>query len=362
MSEVELRAKVVGAGSIGNHLTHALRTCGVAVTIVDVDQAALDRTKSEIYPERYGSFDDSIRLAHPDEIGDLTFDLCVIGTPPDTHLALATLELQRQHSAILIEKPLASPGSHNLSAFVTACEASSTRVMTAYNQRLKKNTAVFLEKAKNSDLGSLISIAGRMREDWAGILKAHPWLSDATQSYLGHTSRGGGALYEHSHAIDFALFIAHELGQGRPHEVKARLDKVEHDSGSYDTEANLSIKMSSGLIVEVDQDLHTWPADKSLDAQFENGSLRWEMHSDRDSVIVTVGNEIETIDIPKTRPDDFLPEIRHVVGLLQSSTLSTSPLDVSEVSYTSWTLEAALASSESGDWVTLDKVQSFNAN
>lgn len=362
MSRAVLKAKIVGAGSIGNHLTHALRTCGVDVTIVDVDQAALHRTRNVIYPERYGSFDDSIRLAHPSEIGDEAFDLCVIGTPPDTHLSLATGELQRKHTAILIEKPLAPPGTQQLGSFLFASLASSTRVMTAYNQRLKKNTDMFLEKAKSPALGPLISIKGRMREDWEGILKAHPWLSDATQSYLGHTSRGGGALYEHSHAIDFALFIAHELGQGRPEKVKARLDKVEHDTGSYDREAHLSIEMSSGLRVEVDQDLHTWPADKSLDAKFENGSLRWEMHSDRDSVIVTLGNKIETFEIPKARPDDFLPEIRHVVGLIQSPTVSTSPLDVTEVAHTSWALEAALVSSESGDWVSLNEVQSSNVS
>lgn len=353
-----LTAKVIGAGSIGNHLTHALRNLGVQVTIVDVDKDALERTRNVIYPERYGSFDTSIKLAHPDDVGNTSFDLCVIGTPPDTHVVIATRELTLGHRALLIEKPLASPGLDILRQFASLVQESSTRVLVAYNQRLKHNTTAFIELARKNDLGNLVSISGRMREDWAGILKAHPWLSDATKSYLGHTSRGGGALYEHSHAVDFALFIAHELGQGRPTTVEARLDTVEHDTGTYDKEAALTITMASGLTVTVVQDLFTWPADKSLDAVFSSGELRWEMHGDHDTVrMSSTGSDSVITEFPKTRPDDFLPEIAHVIELLTLEVDEVSPLDFSEALYTSWTLEAALASHESGAPVVIQDLR-----
>jgi predicted dehydrogenase len=235
--------------------------------------------------------------------------------------------------------------------------------LVAYNQRLKTNTAAFLTHAKTENLGTLVSISGRMREDWAGILKAHPWLSDATESYLGHTSRGGGALFEHSHALDFALFIAHELGQGRPATVGATLDMVEHDSGSYDKEAKLTITMSSGMRVEVSQDLFTWPADKSLDAKFTEGHLRWEMHGDHDSVHLSLGgSEPRVTKIPKTRPDDFLPEMAHVVSLLKSKANEVSPLDFSEALHTSWALEAALRSHATGSPVAIQELWSPGDN
>jgi len=355
-------AKVIGAGSIGNHLSYALRTLNVDVTIVDVDPEALERTKNVIYPERYGVFDSDITLAHPSEIGNQPFDLCVIGTPPDTHLPLATAELGHGHRALLIEKPLAPGGRANLDRFAKLAASSPTRVLVAYNQRLKPNSLEFLHRAQNQDLGSLVSISGRMREDWAGILKAHPWLADATQSYLGHTHRGGGALYEHSHATDFALFIAHALGQGRPSSVRATLDIVEHDTGSYDQAADVTITMSSGLSVDVVQDLFTWPADKSLTAKFTKGEIRWEMHGDHDLVRTSItGKADDTVTFPKTRPDDFLPEIRHVIELLDSPSPDTSPLDLSEALYTSWVLEAALESSESGAGVPVREDASKDA-
>ncbi len=35
--------RIVGAGSIGNHLAHAARTRGWLVTLTDIDRAALER-------------------------------------------------------------------------------------------------------------------------------------------------------------------------------------------------------------------------------------------------------------------------------------------------------------------------------
>lgn len=82
--------KIIGAGSIGNHLAHGFRSRGWDVTMVDVSQAARDRTKETIYPNRYGAWDDSITLTTPEDVAGRLFDVVIIGTPPATHLALAT--------------------------------------------------------------------------------------------------------------------------------------------------------------------------------------------------------------------------------------------------------------------------------
>ena len=61
-----MKTKILGAGSIGNHLSHAARTLGWSVDLVDPDPAALERTRMQIYPGRYGRWDESIRLFAPD--------------------------------------------------------------------------------------------------------------------------------------------------------------------------------------------------------------------------------------------------------------------------------------------------------
>jgi predicted dehydrogenase len=87
------RIKIVGAGSIGNHLAHAAVSRGWEVTLTDIDPAALERTRSATYPGRYGAWNEAIRLKDSRAaLGDKA-DVVFIGTPPDTHIARANAEL-----------------------------------------------------------------------------------------------------------------------------------------------------------------------------------------------------------------------------------------------------------------------------
>ena len=111
------KVKVIGAGSIGNHLSNAARKLGWQVTIVDVDSAALARTKESLYPDRYGAWDDAIELCPATEAPKGGFDYIFVGTPPDSHMALALEALDEKPRAILVEKPVCPPdldGAQNL--------------------------------------------------------------------------------------------------------------------------------------------------------------------------------------------------------------------------------------------------------
>ena len=83
------KAKIIGAGSIGNHLTKACRDIGFEVTVVDRDAAALKRMKEDIYPKRYGAWDESIKLFTAADEPKGGFDAMLIGTPPDSHMSVA---------------------------------------------------------------------------------------------------------------------------------------------------------------------------------------------------------------------------------------------------------------------------------
>ena len=83
------RLKVIGAGSIGNHLSNASRRLGWEVDICDLDRQALERTRNDIYPGRYGEWDAGIGLYHTDEVPRGCYDYIFVGTPPDSHMDLA---------------------------------------------------------------------------------------------------------------------------------------------------------------------------------------------------------------------------------------------------------------------------------
>ena len=344
------RVKVIGAGSIGNHLGHGCRTLGMDVTLCDIDSGALERARDVIYPSRYGAWDDAIRLATPDEVSGESFDIVIVGTPPATHVNIATKELQASApSILLIEKPLSHPDPVAIDKFLEHANASSTRVLVGYNQRLKPNTLHFAELAKTLDLGPLVGLSSNMLESWDGILKAHFWMANERDSYLAFTDQGGGALLEHSHALNLFLYFAELLNQGRVTDVSADIQWVNHEDGRYDRDSSLSLTLESGLVGSVRQDLHTWPAQKEAIASFEGGKLVWSMGSDSDQVEhrSTSDEVIESWDFPKTRPDDFLGEIRHLKSLLENPATS-SPIDLSAGIKVMDVIVAAFESSRTG--------------
>ena len=82
--------KIYGAGSIGNHLSNACRKKGWSVHVCDKDPEALIRMKNDIYPSRYGHWDENIKLSLNSEIDmDSYFDIVIIGTPPESHIPIA---------------------------------------------------------------------------------------------------------------------------------------------------------------------------------------------------------------------------------------------------------------------------------
>ena len=125
--------KIYGAGSIGNHLANAARSKGWAVTVCDVDGDALERMRNEIYPSRYGQWDEGIRLCHSDEEPRGEFDYIFVGTPPDSHVQLALAALEEGPKAILVEKPFATPDLSGCQDLHDQATRSQTRVFVGYD-------------------------------------------------------------------------------------------------------------------------------------------------------------------------------------------------------------------------------------
>jgi predicted dehydrogenase len=266
------RVTIIGAGSIGNHLANACRSRGWHVTLTDNDPAALERTRTSIYPARYGAWDEEIRLTPPRGDYLAGADAVFIGTPPDTHLPIALEVLETASPALmLIEKPLCGPGLEHCDAFYKATQRRGTKVVVGYNHSVAKSAAAVDEALRSGRLGPVLGISARTREHWGGIFKAHPWLSGPSDTYLGFHRRGGGALGEHSHALHIWQHFAHVAGAGRVVEVSAMLEIVRDGKAEYDRLALLALKTESGLMGDVIQDVITAPTEKSARVQCRDG-------------------------------------------------------------------------------------------
>lgn len=315
------KVKVLGAGSIGNHLSNAARKLGWEVTIIDVDPAALARTKESIYPGRYGAWDDAIELCLADEAPKGGFDYIFVGTPPDSHMTLALEALDEKPRAILVEKPVCPPDLAGAQTLSERSRSENIPVFVGYDHVVGMASRGVEEVVASGSLGTVDTLDVDFREHWGGIFAAHSWLDGPGDSYLGYWRRGGGASGEHSHAANLWQHFAHLAGAGRVVEVNAGMAFVRGGATDYDKICLLTLTTESGLVGRVAQDVVTSPPRKVGRIQGRSGFVEWHCgyRPGCDAIITgEPGSEPEVRRFEKTRPDDFVQELRHIEEVLAS--------------------------------------------
>lgn len=349
-----MNVKIIGAGSIGNHLAHAARTLGWHVTLCDHDPAALERTRTSIYPSRYGTFDPEIHLCTTDEAPQGGFDWIFIGTPPDSHVPLALEAVKEKPAGLLVEKPFTTPDLEGCTALVDAIQAAGIQGFTGYDHALAPSVQAF--EAQIPTVGTPQTLDVVFREHWQGIFNAHPWLDGPADSYLGFWTRGGGACAEHSHALHLWQHIARNLGAGAVVEVSAMLDYVQDGVVDYDRLALINLRTSTGFTGSVTQDVVTSPPLKAMRLQGEGATLYWQCHANpyRDTVS---HNDQEPVVFAKTRPDDFITELKHLEQALQQGI--PSPITMKRGLETALVIAAAHLSARVGRKVYVDHTKDY---
>jgi len=178
-----------------------------------------------------------------------------------------------------------------------------------------------------------LTIDVEFREHWGGIFDAHHWLDGPSDTYLGYWKRGGGACGEHSHGINLWQYLAYRAGKGRVVEVSANMDYVQDGSVEYDSVCLMQFKTETGMIGRVVQDVITKPTRKWARAQGDNGFIEWYCgHKPGVDTVVCAPDvgEITSTDVRKTRPDDFLLEMKHIDAVLNGQmAITESPISLS---------------------------------
>lgn len=351
-----MRVKVHGAGSIGNHLSHAARSLGWSVDLCDVDGKALERTRTQIYPARYGAFDTAIRLFDSKDAPKGGYDLICVGTPPDAHIPVALAALEERPRAVLIEKPLCGPDLAGAQDLFDRAARLGVAVFIGYDHVVGRATRLVEETLSRDAIGAITTLDVEFREHWGGIFGAHPWLAGPWETYLGYWRRGGGASGEHSHAANLWQHFAAKLGAGRVVSVQATLDMVKDERVEYDRLCLMNLQTESGLTGRCVQDVVTSPARKWARIQGAAGCIEW--HCGREPGIDAVtaqlaGRVAMEQKVTKTRPDDFIEELRHLADALRGDP-AASPLALARGLDTMLVVAAAHLSSKTGRRVRID--------
>jgi predicted dehydrogenase len=357
-----MRAKIVGAGSIGNHLSHAARRLGWSVDLIDRDPRALLRSQAEIYPKRYGGWDSAIRLFTSDIAPKGGYDLICIGTPPDSHIQLALQALDEEPAAILIEKPVCTPALEAADELVASAASRGCRLFVGYDHVVGAAARRFCGLIDEAFVGDVQTLDVEFREHWGGIFAAHPWLDGPHDSYLGFWRRGGGATGEHSHAINLWQHFAHQLGAGRIRQVTATLDYVVDSGTEYDRLCLANVVTENGLVGRIAQDVVTRPVRKWARLQGADGFIEWVCGYElgKDAIIFGSGaGDVVVETFPKTRPDDFLIELSHIASVMNGDNNSPA-LAIERGLDTMMVIAACHRSAQRGKSIAIDWTRGYS--
>ena len=317
---MSIRVKIFGAGSIGNHLAQASRRAGWEVVVCDIDQKALTRMREDIYPKRYGEWDDKIKLYTVNEAPVGEFDAVFIGTPPDARMEVAQKVItQDKPRLILLEKPAFPPFTEAIPELIKAAESNKVMLCVGFDHILGQNTVEAEKILKENGIGKAETLDVEFREHWGGIFLAHPWLAGPQDSYLGFWKRGGGASSENSHATNLWQHFSHFIGGGRISTVSSLLKFVSNNVVDYDNLFALNVTTENGLVGRIIQDVVTKPAKKWARVQGSDGFVEWHVGHTKDTDMVRYqikDKNIQEIPITKKRPDDFFTEINHIGNIL----------------------------------------------
>lgn len=362
-----MKVKIFGAGSVGNHLANACRFMGWDVLVCDIDKEALVRMKQEIYPSRYGKWDEAIKLFTVEEAPKEDFDIIIIGTPPDSHMDLAIDAIKESKPKLmLVEKPLSTPSLERCQELYDLVKDTDIIVCVGYNHILGKNTLEAEKILKSGIIGNALTMEAGFREFWGGIFLAHPWLSGPQDSYLGFFDRGGGASGEHSHATNLWQHFAHILKKGRIVEVTAVMDIIDDDIVKYDRVCNLAVRTEKGFMGTIIQDVVTEPTNKKLRVQGESGFLEWYVGYQKNKhavVYAEKGKKITEKLLPSTRPEDFILEIKHLEDLIEGKTKKeNSPIWIERGLNTMLVIAAAHLSNKTKKAVFIDYSKGYTKN
>lgn len=310
---------IFGAGSIGNHMTNAALKIKCKVHITDIKFSALERMKKFIFPSRYGRWNNSIEIIDYKEVffNKNNFDLVIIGTPPNTHVKLfREIQSKIKFKKILIEKPISHYLDKNVNKILLSHNKKNKNIYCGYNHSVNNSFKYFYDKA-NLNIKKINFIDVEWKENFKGILGAHPWLKNQFDSYLGSTYEGGGSLQEHSHGLHL-LNVILKLKKIKLNNLKFHSNLIfkKDKKKKYDCYCNI-VGMSKNLFIRYETDLLTWPAQKKVKISGDNYKLSWQCNykKNTDRVVEEIKGKVKKIYFPKSRSQEFENELQHLLNM-----------------------------------------------
>jgi scyllo-inositol 2-dehydrogenase (NADP+) len=322
MSFPTIRTAVIGYGLAGRvfHCPFVHAVPGLELTAIVVSNPDRAAAAKAAYP-------DAKILATTDEaFNDPTIDLIVIGTPNDTHFALAQAALQAGKH-VVVDKPMTTSAAEARTLITLAAEKG--KILAPYHNRRYDTDFLTLRKLLTD--GTL----GRVTQVSAHFDRFRPLVRPNTWKESGFDN---GLLFDLGpHLVDQALALF-----GLPARVTA-IDRTDRDVTDIDD--FISVIFEYDLTITVDGK----PVPRTLQYECHATMLaadpapRFRVHGTLGSYVKQGLDPQEQALIKGTRPPElgspepWLPEPESAWGTLTTATKLTEPVEFSREPYPSVT-------------------------
>jgi len=328
-----VKLAIIGLGSIGRRHLGNFHTVGVKdLTAWDADAGARNAALAQ-FP--FANVTSTLEAALDGAAG------VVVCTPPDSHLALGRMALERG-AHVMVEKPLTQT-LEGVEAWLRACDAKRVRVLTAYNWRYWPPMLLAERLLKEGRIGPLRAA----RTEYAYHLPHHRYPGrDYRNFYMAKAAQGGGCLLDESHAIDYMRWLCGEIT-----EVSAVVDKISSLEIDTDDIADLTVRFASGAVGNIHMNLFAWNMHSHFELMGEAGVLQWRRFENEIRLFDPKADRWEIYPSSSQLNDMYVEEARHFVACVRGE--ATPACDGWDGFETMKVIDAARRSAAERRWVSV---------
>jgi predicted dehydrogenase len=297
-----VKLAIIGLGSIGRRHLQNFRALGGA-TLAAYD-AAPDQREAAARLFSFATVTSTLEAALDGADG------VIICTPPDSHLAIARMGLDRS-AHLMIEKPL-TQSIEGVEALLRECDDKRLRVLTAYNWRYWPPMQLVERMLKEGRIGPVRAA----RTEYAYHLSTRYPGADYRTFYMADVKQGGGCLLDESHAIDYMRWLCGEIV-----EVSAVVDHVSSLEITTDDIADLTVRFVSGAVGSIHMNLFAWNVHSHLELMGEQGVIQWRRLDNDVRLFDPRINRWEVYPSGGQLNDMYLEEARHFLACVRGETV-----------------------------------------
>ncbi len=304
---------IFGAGSVGAHHINASRSLGNNVQFTDVNNYQVNYLKKNLYPLRYKKWDKKIEFVDYRDVfsSRKMYDLIVLGVPPIFHKNLLIECIKKlRFKKILVEKPLFVFNQK----FFDPKKLLRNKIFCGFNHSVSKSFVKFLNILEKENFGKIREININWKEDFAFILKAHPWIKNLNKSYLSNLNIGGGGIHEYSHAVHLFYLLRSKLLKKKKFLTKKKIEFKTLQKSKYDSRLFLS-QYDKKKKISLNIDTISNPPIKSIEVIFDNKKILWERIANLNLEKISFsGKRRKPVAFKIKRADDFTNEHKVLLG------------------------------------------------